>query len=200
MLLVVLIIWIIMWAVWKLFSYKDVDRMDFDACYIWTYWKISNFFQQAISQKWVYTGWKYKTPNYYVLNFDKNNQVVNLVYSGLWVSKQIKFSWTWTDDINKCYTETYHTYFSWNISKVVIKPWLQVDNSTTSDAAMVLYSWNTKKPASETWVVYFYFCDSNLNINCLQKYKIEIDPRSYLFKTAFCVKLWSDKKCQQWSK
>jgi len=82
----------------------------------------------------------------------------------------------------------------------VIKPGLQVDNATTSDAAMVLYDSNGNKLlANKTGFVDFYFCDTNLNTNCLQKYKIEIDPRVYLFKTYFCVKLDSNKKCLQWS-
>ena len=201
LLIVVLIMWIVMAAVGKLFSYKDADRMNFDACYVSVYWKISNFFQQALSQRSVYTGSEYQAPNLYEIIFDKSNQEIKLVYSWVWVVKKIKFSWSWIDDKNRCYTKTYHTYFSWNVSKVIIKPGLQVDNATTSDAAMVLYGPNGNKlPASETGFVDFYYCDTKLNVNCLQKYKIEIDPRVYLFKTYFCVKLGSNKKCLKWSK
>jgi len=199
-LIVVLIIGVISAAIWKFFSYRDVDRMNFDSCYIKTYWSIDSFFQQALSQKWVYTWWDYKVPVYYNLVFDKDNQKLELQYSGLNVVKTIDFFWTGIDDKNKCFSPTFHTFLSWNISKVQIKPWLQVDNSVSSDAAMVLYSWDNKLPSTSTWEVIFSYCTSVSNANCLQKYRLIVDPRTYMFKSYFCVKVDLDNwKCLKWS-
>ena len=194
LLIVVLIIGIIVWSIWKIFSYKDVDRMNFDTCYVSVYGKLDKFFQEALSQRWTYTGNTYKVPDFYNIVFDTVNQKIDLNYSGL-NTTSILFYWSGIDDINKCYTPTYHTFISWNITKVQIKAWLQVDVSTTEHSSMELYSWNNLLPAYKTWVIYFYYCDHLSNINCLQKYKIIVDPRSYMFKSYFCKKLWSYWKC-----
>ena len=195
LLLVVFIIGIIVWSIGKIFSYKDVDRMDFDSCYVTVYGKLDKFFQESLSQKWIYTGGIYKTPNFYDIIIDKTNQKIQFLYSGL-DTKVISFYGTGKDDINKCYSPTYHTFISWDITRAQIKAGLQVDTSTTEHSPMELYSGNELLPAYKTWVVYFYYCDHLSNINCLQKYKIEIDPRSYMFKSYFCKKLWTGGKCE----
>jgi len=198
LLVVVIIIGVIVWAVWRLFSYKDADRLNFDTCYITVYWKIDKFFQEAISQQGAYTGGVYKTPDFYNIIFDKTNQQINLVFSG-YTTGTIVFHWEGEDTINKCYSPTYHTYFSGDISKIQIKAGLQVDTSTTEHSPMELYEGNSLLPAYKTGVIYFYYCDHPSNVDCLQKYKIEVDPRAYLFKSYFCKTLNSDWTCKVWS-
>ncbi len=198
LLIVVIIIGIIIAAIWRMFSYKQINRANFDTCYVKIYGKLDKFFQEALSQKGVLTGGKYIAPNYYNVIFDKSNQQIILDYSWV-VKKPIKLVGNWVDEINKCYTRTYHTFLSWDISKVKIKAGLQVDNSTTSESPMELYSWTDKLSSSHTGVVYFYYCDHPSNNNCLQKYKLIIDPRSYLFKSYFCLKLGANWTCEKWS-
>jgi len=194
LLIVVLIIGVIMWAVGNMFSYRNVDRLNYDTCYVNVYWKLDKFFQESLSQRGVYTGGIYKTPDFYNIVFDKTNQEIQLNYSGL-NTKVILFYWTGEDDVNKCYTPTYHTFISGDITKVQIRAGLQVDTSTTEHSPMELYSGNELLPAYKTGVVYFYYCDHPSNTNCLQKYKIVIDPRSYMFKSYFCQKMWTNWKC-----
>jgi len=199
MLVVVLIISMLIILVRGLFSYRNIDRVNFDSCFIKTYSKIDKFFQEALSQKSVYTWGSYKTPDYYNVIFDYTEQKLLLSYSWL-KTEGINFVWDGEDDKNKCYTISYHTYISWDISKVKIKAWLQVDTASTSEAPMELYDKNgSLLSASQTGGVSFYYCEWVTNNNCLEKYKIEVDPRSYLFKTYFCLKLKNDWSCEKWS-
>ena len=192
LLIVIIIVWILIWTIGSIFSYKNIDRLNFDTCYVNIYGKLNWFFQEALSQRWVYTGDMYRTPSFYNIVF--TGQELDLIYSWLKV-KKIFFYWNWEDNINKCYTPTYHTFISGDITKVQIRAGLQVDTSTTEHSPMELYSGNELLPAYKTGVVYFYYCDHPSNTNCLQKYKIVIDPRSYMFKSYFCQKMWTNWKC-----
>jgi len=187
-LIVVIIVWFLMSAIWKLFTYKDIDRLKFDTCYIKIYSSIDKFFQEAITQKWVYTGWTWQSVSWYNISFNPWENKITLIYSWTWVEKVfILNSLIWEDDKNWCYTKTYHTLLSWGQIEVKIKPWLEVDNSSTAESAMMIYSWWVQQPNWSNATILFLYCPNKVsNSWCLEKYKIKINSKSYLFKSYFC--------------
>ena len=199
LMIVLIIIWLIVASGIKdIFSYKNINRLKFDTCYIHIYSKIDNFFQNAVTQKWVYTWSKYESPLFYNILFDKNTQTLAFEYSWLIVNK-LYLNGTWMDTKNECYAPWYHTFFSWYVTKIKIKAWLQVDTSLSSVSPVQIYSGDVLLPPYKTGTVYFYYCPNKSNLNCLQKYKITIDPRAYIIKSYFCKTIWANWNCVKWS-
>jgi len=195
LLLVVSIIWILMYSLKGIFSYKNVEKIKFDTCYIHTYSKINTFMQDAFLQKMVYSWWTLRKVDLYSIFFDKNNQKIDFIYSWDYkVIKSISFTWLWIDSTNDCYTKSYHTFLSWDNLKIDINPWLQAD---INDTPVKIYSWTTLIKASWSWNMYLYYCQWN---NCLEKYRFTIIPSTYLLSTSYCEKVnFTNWKCELWS-
>lgn len=202
LLIVVIIISLLIWAIGKMFSYKQVNTLKYDTCVLHVKWKLDNFFQNAILQKAVYTGWEWKKVNAYVVKFDKDNQEINFIYSWTNVKEIIKLSWTWFDKINDCFAPWYYTKLSWENLKVIIKPWLQVDNSSDGDAWIILYTWSSfsnKASNWATWWVSFYYCEGSWSsLKCFEEDKIIIDTKVNTIKSYFCKKK-RENPCISWS-
>lgn len=206
LLIVVIIIWLLIWALKPMFTYKNVDRLKYDTCYLHINWKLDNFFQSAILQKSVYTWDKWRKVNTYWIKFDVTNQKIDLIYSWtqIWwnIIKSIDLNWTWFDKENDCFTPSYHTKLSWENIKVIIKPWLQVDNKADWDAWIVLYTWSSfsnKANNWATWAVSFYYCEwSWTQLKCYERNKIVIDTKVNLIKKYFCKKK-RENPCASWS-
>jgi len=198
--IVISIIWLILYYVKWIFSYKNVEQVKFDTCYIHTYSKINKFMQDAFLQKMVYSWNDLKDVDLYTIKFDVTNQKIDFVYS--WnnvVTDTIAFSWPWTDNENDCYTPSYHALLSWENLKIEIKPWLQSD---INDTPVKIYTWNSTTPiaTNSSGTVYLYYCQWNGNNLCLEKYKINIIPSTYLLVSSYCKSVNTDTgKCREWS-
>jgi len=203
MVIVVIIIWIVSWSLWKMFTYKNVTRSKYDTCYIHINSNISSFFQYWLLQRQVYSGNKYEKVKNYQILFDVNNQKVSLLYSWTNQKKEYILSWDFVDNIDDCHWRQYHTLISWGNLKVVINPWLTPDQWKQEWIWMKLYTWDNfenKLQDGSTWVIYFYYCPGVWTLWCLEKNKIEVDTRAALFKSYFCkkvdIKTWI---CKKWS-
>jgi len=202
--LVLIIIWLISAAIWKMFSFKNTYRFKYDTCYIRTISDIDNFFEKALLQRQVRTWDVYTWVNNYNVIFNTDKQYMALVYSWVWTWKLINYVGSWIDNLNQCYYSPYHTYISWNNMKVVIQWWLSLSqNWNSSKQAMALYTWNNSTPwkIGSTWEILFYRCDSPWTWDCYEKNKIIVDTKTYLIKNYFCKKLnLNTWKCEIWSK
>lgn len=203
LLLVVLVLWVLMWAMKNMFSYENVNRLKYDTCYLKTYWFLSNFNQQALLQKSVRT-WDVLTwVNQYEIIFDNEHQKIEFIYSWASSKKVFNYSWDWTDIENDCYNTTYHTkIWDWNL-KVIMQPGFQTTNATGSLSPMQIYSWdnfNTAIPNSWTWEIIFYYCKWTSDAQCSELNKIVVEPKVQMFKTFFCKSLDDNReKCDKWS-
>ena len=204
MIIVLLIIWLISWALWKMFTYKDVTRAKYGTCYLHIDSNITSFFEYWLLQKQVYSWDKYEKVKNYQVVFNVNTQKVSLIYSWTDQKKIYVLSWDFVDNLNDCHGKQYHTLLSWENLKVVINPWLNPDQGKQDWIWMTLYTWNDfikKLPAWATWAVYFYYCPGAWTKWCLERNKIEVDTRTALFKSYFCedvdINNW---KCIKWSK
>ena len=188
LLIVVIIIWLLMLSFKNMFSYKDINRLKYDTCNVHINWKLDNFFQDAILQKSIYTGNKWKKVDDYSIIFDIDNQKIDFIFSWsqIWwkVIKTIHLNWTWFDEKNDCFSPGYHTKLSWENLKVEIKPWLQVDNDANWDAGIILYTWSSFENKAKnwaTWWVILYYCEWSW-WNCFERNKIVIDTKVNLIK------------------
>jgi len=200
LLIVVIIIWMLILAMKKIFSYKNIDFLMYDTCYLNINWKLDNFFQQAILQKSIYTWDKWEKVDEYNVFFNVNNQKIDFVYSwSFWqFSKSISLTWDWFDRKTYCFSPSYHTKLSWQNLKISIKPWLQIDNNAFWDAWIVLFTWDSfsnKITNWTTWWVSFYYCEWNW---CFERDKIIIDTKVNLIKKFFCKKK-NENTCISWS-
>lgn len=203
LLIVIIIIWVLMWALKNMFSYKNINTLKYDTCNIHINWNLDNFFQDAILQKSVYTWNKWKKVDNYNIIFDVTNQKINFIYSWaqIWgkIVKTINLNWTWFDKKNNCFNPGYHTKLSGENLKVSIKPWLQVNNNANWDAWIMLYTWSSTSPAHDgsTWGVSLYYCEWNW-WKCFERDKIVIDTKVNLIKKYFC-KQKRQASCTVWS-
>jgi hypothetical protein len=192
LLIVVIIIWVLMTALWKMFSYRNLDKVNFNTCFVKIYSKFDNFFQEAISQKGVWTWNSYKVPVFYDLFFWSGE--IKFYYSGLKTSI-IYLDGSWVDNKNKCFNNSFYSKLSGNIDKILIKAGLQTDDSIWAESPMVIYDDNQKKL---TWYFDLLFCNRN-NV-CIPKYRFVFDSRTYSFSSFFCTKIWLTWTCFNWSK
>lgn len=204
LLLVVVIVWVLMWAMQNMFSYENVNKLKFDTCYLKTHWLLSSFKQEALLQKSVRTWWNLVWSDKYIVLFDSKNQKIEFVYSWAWVKKTINYSWSWSDTENDCYNTTYNTRI-WNSNlKAVFQAWFQTSNTTDNSSAMQIFSWDnfdTRIQNSWTWEIFFYYCKGKwVSAKCSQLYKIIIEPKVQLFKSFSCKSLNSDWRCKEWNK
>jgi len=198
LLIVMSILGILMYYMKWIFSYKNVEQVKFDTCYIHTYSKLNKFMQDAFLQKMVYSWDNLEKVGLYTIKFDTTNQKVDFIYSGNeLITESILYSWNWTDNINDCYTKSYHTFLSWNDLKIDINPWLQAD---INDTPVKIYTWNSTTPisSSSSWSMYLYYCQ--WDDPCLEKYKINIIPSTYLLVSSYCKSVDTNTwKCREWS-
>jgi len=203
LIIVIIIIWVVSASLKNMFTYKNVTRTKYDTCYLHINSSISNFFQQALLQKQVYTWNAYKSVKDFEVIFDKNNQTISLVYSWPNVEKQFVLKWNFVDHVNDCHNIAYHTYLSGENLKVMINPWLNPDVGSVEWIWMTLYTgsnFNNKLKNWATWAVYLYYCPHVWTVWCLEKNKIEVDTRTALFKSYFCQSLdMNTGKCKKWS-
>ncbi len=200
LLIVIWIIWLLVGSIWQMFSYKNVNPIKYDTCYVNINWKIDNFLQDAILQKSVYTWSSWNKVSSYDLFFDINNQKINFVYSWAWVVDTINLNWTWEDSKYDCFTNTYNTLLSWENLKISMSPWLQVDNNAWWNAWMIIYTWssfNNSVLNGWTWWVNLYYCEWSW-WNCYERNKIIVDSKVHLFKKYFC-KNEKEISCSNWS-
>jgi len=197
LLIVISIVGMLIYSMRWLFSYKNVERVKFDTCYIHTYSKLGKFMQDAILQKMYFSWTSYKKPLLYEIRFDIPNNKLLLSYS--WENdkyvESINFSGVDVDNVNDCFTKTYHTKLSWDDLKIDILPWLQAD---INDSPVKMYTWDTNLlPVNSSWTVFMYFCQWNM---CLDKYKFTFIPSTYLLITSYCMKRDTNTlKCIKWS-
>jgi len=200
LLIVMIIIWVLLYSVRWIFSYKNVEQVKFDTCYIHTYWKITKFMQEALLQKMYFFSWSYHKLWKYTINFDVSKQKLIFMYS--WSDKKYKeeflYSWDWLDNIHDCYTKSYVTKFSWSSLKLDINPWLQ--KKYIWDEAIKMSSWWTVLPLSTSWNVVFSYCEDRAWKHCKQKYKLSILPSVYVVKSYYCEKINTGGVCVSWSK
>ena len=203
MIVVIIIMGLIIWSLWKMFTYKNITRSKYSTCYIHIDSNIASFFQYWLLQKEAYSWDKYEKVKNYQVIFNVKKQKIDLVYSWTDQKKEYLLSWDFVDNINDCHTRNYHTLISWENLKVVINPWLNPSKWQQEWIWMILYTWDNfenKAQNGSTWVVYFYYCPNVWTKWCLEKNKIEVDTRTALFKSYFCktvnIKTW---KCESWS-
>lgn len=195
--IVIWLLWLLIGSLWKVFSYKNVNPIKYDTCYINITWKLDNFLQDAILQRSVYTWYEWKKVDNYTIIFDVNNQKIDFIYSWAWVKETIHLNWTWEDRQYDCFTTSYHTLLSWDELKIDIKPWLQVDNQAWWDSWMIVYKNWTKLNNGSTWWVNLYYCEWSW-WNCYERNKIIVDSKVQLFKKYFCM-VWDKNPCPKWS-
>ena len=198
LLLVVSIVWLLIYSIRWFFSYKDVEHMKFDTCYIHTYWKVTNFMQEALLQKMYFYSGEYRKIKLYSINFDVSNQKVDFIYS--WDNKKyinsIVYSGEWVDRINDCYTTTYVTKLTWTNLRFDINPGLQRKYEWESSVKM--FSWWNMLALSSSWNVIFSYCEDKAWKHCKQKYKLSILPWVYVAKSFFCKTIDKDWICIDW--
>jgi len=193
LLIVIILIWLLFWFFKNSFSYKNVEEQKFDTCYIHTYSNLTNFMEQALLQKMVYTGNKLTGVNSYVIDFDVNNQKLNLIYS--WDTKIVKtiaYSWAYEDE-NGCFTKSYRAKLSGYNLKLKINPGLQAD---INDSPVKLYTWNSTNFTTNSWSIDLWYCQWT---DCKQKYRFVFVPSTYLLLTKYCIKLSNNGTCSKWS-
>ncbi len=200
LLIVMIIIWVLLYAVRWIFTYKNVEQVKFDTCYIHTYGKVTNFMQEALLQKMYFHSWEYKKIGLYTMHFDVTNQKLKLTYS--WstdkYTSEIIYSWNWIDKINDCYTETYVTKLTWSNLEFKINPWLQ--KNYIWDESVKMFSWGTQTSLALSWNIIFSYCEDKAWKHCKQKYKLSILPSVYVVKSYFCKKIDWNWKCVKWTK
>jgi len=193
LLIVIIIIWLLMYSLKWTFSYKNVEKVKFDTCYIHTYSKITNFMQDALLQKMIYTWNNLTGVDLYTIKFDVTNQKLELIYSGSTkITKTLAYSWV-LRSADDCYTKTYHTKLSWNNLKIDIKPGLQAD---INDSPVKLFTWSNTNFTTKSWSVDLWYCQW---FDCKQKYRLTFIPSTYLLTTKYCIKLKNDGTCEKWS-
>jgi len=140
-----------------MFTLKQRDLIKAQWCVSNVVWKVTNYFYNALTSKWVYTGWNLIFPTKYILQFSWwNNQIVSLKYfswnDSSWITGTYYiFKLTWSDEDIKwwCYSQKYYVELSWDL-KIVMQPGLE--------------GWAWKEgivieddPSIKTGVIYFKF-------------------------------------------
>ncbi len=204
MLLVVVIMWILMAAFKDFFLNKDKNKIYFDTCVSRTYGQINTFLWDAMTQKMVYSGTNYLSPEMYKISFDENGQRLILSYDFSWsismVSKIMLFSGSKNrDNLNKCWEWGYFTKIK-NTLEVKIRPGLQQGLIAWKDAGA--FSIEKSGNAVITGDVIFSLCEGSNN--CMEKTKIIFDKRSFNIDKKTCLKNTrtdgNAEDCNKWSK
>jgi hypothetical protein len=201
-LIVILIIWLLFWAIKQIFTYKQRDFLKANTCVNTIVWDVTNYFYSALTSKWIKTWNIIVYPKRYIIVFSGDDQKVVLSY----------FSWddtngsTWDykiynltgsdenspdEDIQYwCYSNKYYVYLSWNLS-VVMQPWLEWW-SWRKGILINGQEWN------KTWEVYFKFVWYWYTGKVLGK--LVIDKRVNSLYYSQCL-VWTGwwTQCKKWS-
>jgi len=203
MLLVVVIMWILMAAFKDFFLSKDKNKIYFDTCVARTYWQLNTFLWDAMTQKTVYSGDTYISPELYQIKFDETNQKLNFIYDFTWgvswTAKTTLFSWVNSRDLeNKCWEGGYFTKIKSTLD-IKIKPGLQQTAKAWEDTAAFLIDDDLSTITGEAM---FLFCE--WPNNCMERTKIIFDRRTFNIDKKTCLKntlmdVNQDNACDKWS-
>ena len=126
---VVIIIWLLLASMSNVFEMKDRDLIRSKTCVDSSFWTIKNFFDMASTWKGVYTWTDIVYPESYIINFNTDEDNIELTYSwnDTWTYESIIFNnddWVSSD---YCYDNTrwYHIQLSWDISEIKVSRLLQ---------------------------------------------------------------------------
>lgn len=191
---VIVIIWLIASWISTMFKMKEKDNIYSQACLANVYWEVSNYVDNAITWKWIYTWSNWYTPDMYLVSFIPNLDVVSLSYSWSaswsWLYKNFQLNWSWNDAKYKCFWDNYYVDLSWQNYNLSIIKWLNWDINNSSFS---INSWT-----NFTWEIEFMFCQKPNNCKIL--WKIIMDNRSYTIWLNKCLNWWSWwTSCSKWS-
>ncbi len=191
-LVVILIVSMLLVYFWNIFSLNDKNFIQAQTCSNKIYWDISNFFNYAVTWRWIHIWTWYKYPDLYNVDLNYISKKITLNYSWSdwsWIFKTIDLTWSfWTseDTKNNCYARNYYVNITWWIAwtwliSVNINKLLQWDINSPS------FIINSDKTLF-TWSVDLEYCDWKY---CKPITKFFVDKRIQNIKTIRCMK-WSN--------
>jgi len=191
---VIVIIWLIASWISTMFKMKEKDSIYSQACLASVYWELSNYVDNAITWKGIYTWSNWQTPDSYIISLDPSTDKVSLLYSWAsswsWLYQSFLLNWSWNDSKYKCYWDNYYVDLSWQSYNLSIIKWLNWDINNSS---FNINSWTIF-----TWDVDFLFCQKPSNCKIL--WKLHMDNRSYTIWLNKCLNWWSWWTiCAKWS-